>query len=107
MKAITRLLLGLLLMSQACQLIEPDKTLTLEVADHRVDCVGVAPQKCLLIKTPEDKTYTFWYESIKGFNYEEGFVYRLKVRKVKVRNPPADAASFYYQLLEVLEKKKP
>ena len=77
---------------------------TLYVGPEQVDCVGVAPQKCLLVKENADDDYTFFYSNIVGFEWEEGFEYELLVEVSTVENPPADASSLSYELLEVVSK---
>jgi len=42
---------------------------------------------------------------IEGFEYEEGFEYTLRVRIEPIKNPPMDASSEKYILLEVLSKE--
>lgn len=76
------------------------------VADTMVNCVGVAPQKCLQIKEKEKDNWANFYSKIEGFDYEVGYTYKLKVEVSKIENPPADAPSEKYTLLEVLEKTK-
>ncbi len=82
------------------------KTKTFYVADHLVDCVGVAPQKCMLIREKQTDEWSNFYGNIEGFNYEEGFEYLIKVKVKKIKNPPADGSSLKYTLLEVLRKRK-
>ena len=48
----------------------------------------------------------FFYDEIAGFQYEEGYVYTLKVRVVYVENPPADGSSGSYALVEIVSKEK-
>ncbi len=43
--------------------------------------------------------------AIEGFNYEPGHMYTLKVRRTILANPPADASSYTYRLLAVLEDR--
>ncbi len=76
------------------------------IADAKVDCEGVAPQKCLQIKEEDQTDWTYLYDQIEGFNYETGFFYKLKVEVTKNENPPADASSLHYKLIEVLAKSK-
>ena len=66
---------------------------TIFVAPQKAECVGVAPQDCLLIKENADDDWQFWYDSIEGFEHEQGFLYELKVKENKVENPPADASA--------------
>jgi hypothetical protein len=44
--------------------------------------------------------------NFEGIEYEEGFIYTLKVRIIAVANPPADASDRRYTLLKVLSKEK-
>lgn len=44
------------------------------------------------------------YVGIEGFEYELGYVYRIRVRKYQVENPPADGASIRYEFAELLSK---
>ncbi len=43
---------------------------------------------------------------IEGFDYIEGYRYKLKVRIIELENPPADGYSEKYELLEILDKEK-
>ena len=76
------------------------------IADAKVDCEGVAPQKCLQIKEEGTTDWTYLYDHIEGFDYEKGFFYKLKVEVKKIENPPADGSSLHYKLIEVLAKSK-
>lgn len=76
------------------------------VADHLVDCTGVAPQKCMLVKEKIVDDWTNFYGNIEGFDYEEGYEYLLNVKVEEIKNPPADGSSLKYTLVEVFEKKK-
>lgn len=82
------------------------KTKTFYVADHLVDCVGVAPQKCMLIREKQTDPWSNFYGSIEGFDYEEGYEYLIKVKVTKIKNSPADGSSLKYTLVEVLRKRK-
>jgi uncharacterized membrane protein len=74
------------------------------VAHRRVDCIGVVPQKCYLIKSHQYEDWRFWYNEIEGFEFEEGYAYELLVREVRVENPPADAPAAKLELVEILLK---
>lgn len=80
------------------------KSIELYVDSKRVDCVGVAPQKCLRTRTDPNGEWQFFYDTIEGFDYKEGFTYKLKVNTFNVENPPADASSIRYELDEVISK---
>lgn len=77
---------------------------TIYVGPELVDCVGVAPQKCMLIKENPEDDYTFFYDQIEGFEYEQGYEYELIVRVEPVDNPPADASMLKWTLVSITSK---
>jgi heat shock protein HslJ len=79
---------------------------TVYVGPYQVDCVGVAPQKCLLIKEKAQDDWKMFYDHIQGFEYEAGYEYELLVREDKVDNPPADASSIRWTLVELRSKTR-
>ena len=46
-------------------------------------------------------SWTKFYNSIEGFNYQPGFIYNIKVIVEQVDNPPADGSSLKYTLQEI------
>ena len=79
---------------------------TLYVGPYLVDCVGVAPQKSMLVKEKQEEDWTLFYDQIAGFDYEPGYEYALTVKEEKVENPPADASSLRVTLVEVVDKTR-
>jgi heat shock protein HslJ len=77
---------------------------TIFVGPVLVDCVGFAAQKCLLVKENPDDTYAPFFDQIEGFEYQEGYEYELVVKTESVENPPADASSIKWTLVEVVNK---
>lgn len=69
------------------------------------DCVGVAPMKCLQVTKPNGSPELF-YNSIEGFNYQEGFAYQIEVSSKPVANPPADGSSIKYKLVKIISQKQ-
>lgn len=43
---------------------------------------------------------------IKGFNYEEGYEYKIEVKILPIKNPPMDASSIEYYYVKTLSKEK-
>lgn len=78
---------------------------TIFVGPAMVDCVGAGPQKCLLIKEKQEDKWQLWYDSIDGFDYEEGFLYELLVEEQTVEDPPADASSLVLVLKEIISQE--
>ncbi|WP_420629039.1 META domain-containing protein [Candidatus Leptofilum sp.] len=77
---------------------------TLFVGPELVDCVGVAPQKCMQVKDSLDGEWTLFYDQIVGFEYEPGFEYELRVTETEIENPPADGSSIEVALVEIVSK---
>jgi len=81
-----------------------NQIVTLYVGPEQVDCVGVAPQQCLLVRESLEEDYSYFYSTIEGFDYEPGYAYELLVEKTPVENPPADGSSIRWTLVEVVAK---
>ena len=79
-------------------------TITLYVGPELVECQGVAPQQCMQVKDSPDGEWQNFFDPIVGFDYESGYEYELLVEKSVVENPPADASSFTYTLVEIVSK---
>ncbi len=77
---------------------------TIYIAHYTVDCQGVAPQKCMLVKESPENDWTNFYDTIDGFSYEEGYEYQLEVEVSKIANPPADASALRYTLKRIISK---
>ena len=58
----------------------------------------------MLVKESPEDDWTYFYDQIEGFDYEEGFTYELLINEVPVSNPAADASSIRYQLKEIISK---
>ena len=76
------------------------------VADAMVNCTGIEAQRCLQIKENKKDNWSNFSSNIKGFKYEVGYSYKLKIEVSKIVNPPVDAPSEQYILVEVLGKIK-
>jgi heat shock protein HslJ len=77
---------------------------TIFVGPEKVDCVGVGPQECYQVKDDPNGEWQNFYDQIEGFEWEPGYTYELRVAVHKVENPPADASSLRYELIEVVDK---
>ena len=52
------------------------------------------------------ENWNYLYDGVEGFNYEPGYIYDIKARKVEVENPPLDGSSIKYILVNVRSKEK-
>ncbi|MFC3532088.1 META and DUF4377 domain-containing protein [Vogesella facilis] len=103
-----RLLLGqpgqqLVLRQQADLSAAP--TRLIYVAAERQPCSGVARMMCLQVRDDKNQPWQLHYGEIEGFKPEPGIAYRLRIKEVKVANPPADAPSVRWVLDMVLEQE--
>lgn len=96
------------MLAAACISMEPGSSpvesvvLEVTVGPELVECVGVAPMQCLVV----DGKY--FYDSIEGFEYEEGYVYRIRMERYDawpdLEEPPQDASAYGYRLVEVVSQ---
>ena len=77
---------------------------TLQIRDHRQECVGVAVFPCLYVKSPDESDWSLFYDAIEGFDYEWGFNYELSVSVTPIGSPLADGSSLRYTLLDTISK---
>lgn len=97
----------LILMMALSTVTFAQKTITMQVKENTVPCEGVAPMDCMQVKEGKAKTWSNFYSSIEGFNYEPGYQYKLKViRTQRQGNIPADASAYTYKLKKVVCKKQ-
>lgn len=65
------------------------------------------PIECMLVM--EEDAPRVWqpmtFGTIKGFTYEKGHSYELKVKRTWLANPPMDASAYTYELVQILEDR--
>ncbi|HAJ34226.1 MAG TPA: heat-shock protein [Chloroflexi bacterium] len=95
----------------ACQPVRDTRTSnapvdkTLYIGPELVDCVGVGPMQCMMVKENPDDEYQLFYSEIEGFTFEPGYTYVVRVRVEPVANAPADASNLKYTLIEIVSKE--
>ncbi len=104
-RQIPMITLILLTLSFGCDRDDADHTEILTIGPYRTDCVGAHPQECYLEYNEEAEAWHFFYDGIAGFDYEEGYIYTLKVSVHELSDPPQDAGRYEYSLVEVLSKE--
>ena len=94
--------LAITMIAVACAFSDDTTSLVVIVGPELKDCVGVGPMKCLEVNGE------IFYETIAGFDHEEGFIYRLEVERYEAwpddEEPPQDASMYRYRLIEVMSK---
>ena len=76
------------------------------VADTMTDCEGVAGQKCLQVKENKEDEWTLLSQPIEGFDYKEGFISKIEVDVIKIKNPPVHSSSLKYKLVKIIYQEK-
>ena len=82
----------------------PDQVRVVTVGPYREECVGVAPQMCLVVNDE------LFYDEIDGFDHQPGYQYRLRIEQYD-RWPgqteiPQDTGRYGYRLLEILDQQR-
>lgn len=102
-------LIAIILM-QTCNTSNQDTGQIYWIHSAKVDCTGAGSMTCLQVQKTENldwsQPWELFYDNIKGFDYQPGYIYKLNILEEPVENPPADASSIKYTLIEVLEKKQ-
>lgn len=65
------------------------------------------PIECMLVRTEDDpgEWRQLSFEGIKGFSYERGHEYELRVKRTIMANPPMDRSDRYYELVIIVSDK--
>lgn len=109
MKTLLFLLISTALGAVACDRQSDGIIETWWVNSAKVACTGVAPMSCLQIQKGDKidpDSWQFFYSTIKGFDYEPGKIYQIKVKITDKEGPvPADASSKNYELVEIMSKE--
>lgn len=85
-------------------------TNTYWVNSLKAKCVGVESMQCLQVQRGDQLSANDWqlfYAPIQGFDYVQGYTYKLKVKETQLpaHQVPADKSSIAYELVEVLDKQ--
>ena len=72
------------------------------------DSMGEHPIECMRVMSEDwpGQWQTLYFDEIKGFTYERGHEYELRVKRTILANPPADASDRTYELVRILYDKK-
>lgn len=106
-------IIGLCMFMTSCSGDDADRIVVLNISPELVP-VGVRPpgnadDKVKLMECIVDGTNETFYISpnrIEGFEYVEGFKYKVRVRITNIDNPPADGYTEIYELVEVISKEQ-
>ena len=102
----------------SCSSDDDDKDITKEIAMSvsaepgvmydLFDSMGEHPIECMRVMTEDEpgQWQNLYFSEVKGFNYERGHEYELRVKRTILANPPQDASNHTYELVRILADKK-
>ena len=102
----------------SCSSDDDDKDITKEInmsvsAEPGVmydlfDSMGEHPIECMRVMTEDEpgQWQNLYFSEVKGFTYERGHEYELRVKRTILANPPQDASNRTYELVRILADKK-
>ena len=102
----------------SCSSDDDDKDITKEIimnvsAEPGVmydlfDSMGEHPIECMQVMTEDEpgQWLYLYFSEVKGFTYERGHEYVLRVKRTILANPPQDASNRTYELVHILADKK-
>ena len=72
------------------------------------DSMGEHPIECMQVMTEDEpgQWQYLYFSEVKGFTYERGHEYVLRVKRTILANPPQDANNRIYELVRILADKK-
>ena len=72
------------------------------------DSMGEHPIECMQVMTEDEpgQWQNLYFSDVKGFTYERGHEYELRVKRTILANPPQDASNRTYELVRILADKK-
>ena len=72
------------------------------------DSMGEHPIECMRVMTEDEpgRWQNLYFSDVKGFTYERGHEYELRVKRTILANPPQDASNRTYELVHILADKK-
>ncbi len=83
-----------------------ENTEILIIGPYTQTCQGFIEQQCYLEFNEERQRWEFFYDGIRGFDFEPGFIYRLKVSLHERPEGIQDVGRYEYRLVEVLSKEE-
>ena len=107
-----------LLSLASCSSDDDDKDITNEInmsvsAEPGVmydlcDGMGCSPIECMRVMTDDEpgRWQDLHFSDVKGFTYERGHEYELRVKRTILANPPQDASNRTYELVRILADRK-
>jgi hypothetical protein len=88
-----------------CDVATKSEEVDFVVRPYKTTCVGLGPWECMVVSENGNKDHLS-YDGINGFVFKWGEEVRIKVRKDRVKNPPADGSSIIYSFISETSRKR-
>ena len=76
------------------------------IEPYRTECPSFSGADCYLEFNEESQRWHFFYDGIRGFDFEPGFIWTLKVSLHEYSGDIQDVGKYEYRLIEVLNKEE-
>ncbi|RKU19067.1 hypothetical protein C6500_11580 [Candidatus Poribacteria bacterium] len=76
------------------------------IGPYRTECPSFSGSDCYLEFNEESQRWFFFYDGIRGFDFEPGFIWTLKVSLHEYSGDIQDVGKYEYRLIEVLSKEE-
>ena len=75
------------------------------IGPYKTTCIGAFEEECYLEFNEESQRWEFFYDGIRGFDFEPGFIWTLKVSLHEYSEDIQDVGKYEYRLIEVLSQE--
>ena len=100
----TKFILSFLLVVLVVGVCNAKGNKTFYVADRTIACAGNF--ECIQIREKASAPWRVYPDTIEGFNYQEGYEYKISVKPVPTLNTLSGIYDEKYKLVKILSKKK-
>ena len=76
------------------------------IGPYRTECPSFSGSDCYLEFNEESQRWEFFYDGIRGFDFEPGYIWTLKVSLHEYSGDIQDVGKYEYRLIEVLSKEE-
>ena len=76
------------------------------ISPYKTTCIDAFEQACHLEFNEGSRQWKFFYDGIRGFDFEPGFIWTLKVSLHEYSGDIQDVEKYEYRLIEVLSKEE-
>lgn len=101
----TLAILALPFLLVACgQSADEHRSILVQVAPQQVTCEGITKQRCFQVRFADEAPWQLYYGEIKGFDYQPGFLYRLKVEQLNSQRDNPNLSPLAWGLVKELKR---